>query len=88
MRKRILVVLMALLVAISFSAATAIRAAAEKKEKQPHMEAALAHLRAAQKELGAASHDKGGHLTNAENYTIKAIEEVEAGIKYADEHRK
>ncbi len=86
MRKRILITVFALLVAISFSVTSTIHA--ERKEKQPHMEAAIEHLKAAQKEMAAATHDKGGHLTNAENFTNRAIQELEAGIKYADEHRK
>lgn len=85
MRKRILITVFALLVTVSFSV-TSIHAA--RKERQPHMEEAIAHLKAAQKSMAAAAHDKGGHLTNAENYTNKAIEELEAGMKYADEHRK
>jgi hypothetical protein len=37
-----------------------------KAEEQPHMRAALEHLRAAQKELAEASKDKGGHRARAE----------------------
>lgn len=50
---------------------------------QPHMRAALDHLRNARSELNAAVADKGGHRENAIRLVNEAIREVEAGIAYA-----
>jgi len=43
-------------------------------------------LKSAISYLEAATPDKGGHRTNAMKLTRQAIEEVNLGIKYADEH--
>jgi hypothetical protein len=50
---------------------------------QPHMRAALNHLRNARSELNAATADKGGHREAAIRIVNDAIREVEAGIEYA-----
>ena len=47
---------------------------------QPHMQAALNHLMDAQRNLQAASTDKGGHRQKALDYVGKAISEVNKGI--------
>jgi len=53
---------------------------------QPHMRAALDHLRNARTELNAAMADKGGHRANAIRLVNDAISQVEAGIEYARTH--
>ncbi len=53
---------------------------------QPHMQAALDHLRAAKAELQAAEADKGGHRVKAIALTSDAIAEVERGINYDRRH--
>ncbi len=53
---------------------------------QPNMNAALKSLITAKVALEVAEKDKGGHRTKALVYTVKAIEEVERGIKYANTH--
>jgi DMSO/TMAO reductase YedYZ molybdopterin-dependent catalytic subunit len=53
---------------------------------QPHMQAALEHLRAAKVELDAATADKGGHRAKAIAFTKDAIAEVERGIVYDRRH--
>jgi len=53
---------------------------------QPHMHAALEHLRAAKVELTAATHDKGGHREAALRLTNDAIAEVERGVAYDRRH--
>ena len=53
---------------------------ASARADQPHMKAALEHLRAARAELRVAEHDKGGHRANALNLVNQAINEVQAGI--------
>jgi hypothetical protein len=47
---------------------------------QPHMNAALDHLKLARRELDAALADKGGHRAKAIALVHDAITEVEAGI--------
>ena len=53
---------------------------------QPHMEAALDHLKAARKELDAAIADKGGHRGRALRLVNEAIAETERGISFARRH--
>lgn len=47
---------------------------------QPHMNAALEHLRVARHELDIATPDKGGHREKAIKLVNEAIVETEAGI--------
>ena len=54
---------------------------------QPHMQAALDHLRAAKVELEKAVADKGGHRVAALKLTNDAITEVVAGIEYERTHK-
>jgi len=70
--------------ALGIVAAVALPATA--KADQPHMDAALDHLRAARKELTDAAPDKGGHRGNALRLVNNAITEVERGIGYAKRH--
>jgi hypothetical protein len=53
---------------------------------QPHMQAALDSLKAAQRELHAADSDKGGHRVRAERLVSDAIAEVEKGIAFDRKH--
>jgi type II secretory pathway component PulM len=55
-------------------------------EEQPHMRAALEHLRAAKAELEQADADKGGHRVAALKATNDAIRHTEEGIKFANHH--
>jgi len=52
------------------------------------MRAALEQLKAAKGSLEEAAHDFGGHRAKALEETKKAIGEVEAGIKFAEEHKE
>ena len=70
------------LVVVLATAFVAGRASAD----QPHMQAALEHLRAAKVELAAATPDKGGHRTKAIALTNDAIAQVERGIAYDRHH--
>ena len=49
-------------------------------ERQPHMEDAIKHLRAAVASLNAATADKGGHRVKAIEFTEKAMEQVNKGL--------
>jgi hypothetical protein len=50
------------------------------------MKAALEHLQAAKAELEKASHDKGGHRTEALKATDAAIQHVKEGMNYDNKH--
>ncbi len=53
---------------------------------QPHMQAALEHLRAAKGELERADADKGGHRAKAIQLVNDAIAQVEHGIGFDRRH--
>jgi hypothetical protein len=53
---------------------------------QPHMQAALDHLRAARAELDKADADKGGHRMKAIALVNDAISQVEKGVGYDRHH--
>jgi hypothetical protein len=55
-------------------------------EDQPHMEAAMQHLRQAQEELERATSDKGGHRVRAIGFIRQAQGEVQAGMHFDDRH--
>jgi hypothetical protein len=47
---------------------------------QPHMQAALQHLKSARTQLQKSSHNKGGHRVKALSLVNQAISEVNKGI--------
>jgi hypothetical protein len=53
---------------------------------QPHMQAALNHLKQARTSLNRATADKGGHRERAIELVNQAIDQVEAGIAYDRRH--
>lgn len=57
------------------------RVAANPDVPQPHMRAALEHLRAARAELDQAEHNKGGHRVKAIKLVDDAIGQVREGIE-------
>lgn len=57
-----------------------------KAADQPRMQAALDALRNAERELEAATPDKGGHRQKAMRLVRQAIAEVERGIKFDRRH--
>jgi len=79
-RSRIIVAF--LLCAVLISGFVIGRASAD----QPHMQAALEHLRAAKGELEKAEADKGGHRLKAINLVNDAIAQVERGVGYDRHH--
>jgi len=83
---RILVFVAAIVIAASLVIWSSSQLKAQAQERQPHMQAALQHLKEAQEELRAAEHDKGGHRGNAMKLVEQAIAEVDAGVRYADKH--
>ena len=71
----------AFVVALSLSLPTAAFA-----EPQPHMKAALEHLKKAKESLEKATADKGGHRAKAIELVNQAIEQTEKGINFDDKH--
>jgi hypothetical protein len=57
-------------------------AADQNAKQEPHMAAALEHLRQAEEELEKASANKGGHLVKAMELTKQAESQVIAGIQW------
>ena len=53
---------------------------------QPHMQAALEHLRLAKGELEKADADKGGHRQKAISLVNDAISQVEKGVGFDRHH--
>jgi len=49
--------------------------------RQPHMIAALDHLKAAKTELEMAEHNKGGHRVKAIEFIDRALEQTRKGIE-------
>lgn len=76
---------LALTLAIGVAASGSLVSAAPADD-QPHMQAALDHLKAAKTALEAAAHDHGGHRKKALEATQVAIKEVEEGIEFARTH--
>jgi hypothetical protein len=55
-------------------------------EYQPHMRAALEHLRQAESELQAATQDKGGHRVKALGLIHESEAQIQQGIQYDNQH--
>jgi uncharacterized protein HemX len=60
--------------------------AQQNRNHEPHMAAALEHLRQAQEELEKAAPNKGGHREKAMQLVQQAESQVEQGIQYYDQH--
>jgi len=78
-RKIVTALFLTLVVATGFVAG---RATAD----QPHMHAALEHLRQARASLDKATPDKGGHREAAIKLVNDAIAQVEAGMAFDRRH--
>jgi hypothetical protein len=55
---------------------------------EPHMRAALEHLREAREQLEKAVPNKGGHREKAIELTDRAIEQVKKGIEFGEHHHE
>ncbi|HZP63838.1 MAG TPA: hypothetical protein VFB28_10525 [Terriglobales bacterium] len=65
---------------------TADKIAQQQAGHEPHMAAALEHLRQAADELEKATPNKGGHREKALQLTRQAMTQVEQGIQYYNQH--
>ena len=87
-RTRMLILFVVLMITLSVSTHNlGAQSAPADAQNQPHMRAALEHLQEAQKELEAATHDKGGHRSKAVSLVKQAIGEVKQGIEFDDTHK-
>ncbi|HZR56491.1 MAG TPA: hypothetical protein VFA74_06435 [Terriglobales bacterium] len=59
---------------------------AEMARHEPHMSAALGHLREARAELDKATPNKGGHREKAMELVDQAIQQVQQGEVYDERH--
>jgi hypothetical protein len=57
-------------------------------ESYPAMRNALHDLETARMRLSAAKHEFGGHREAALKHCDEAIKEIQAGLKFAEEHEK
>jgi len=62
------------------------RMAQQNQSHEPHMAAALMHLRQVEEELEKATPNKGGYREKAMEMTKQAQAQVEQGIQYYDQH--
>jgi hypothetical protein len=85
-QNRVFILILAIAMAASLALWSGSQYVVQAQGQQPHMEAALHHLREAREELKVAEHNKGGHRDNAIKLVDQAVAEVDAGIHYADKH--
>jgi hypothetical protein len=59
----------------------------EMARHEPHMSAALGHLQQAKEELQRATPNKGGHRERAMELVNQAMQQVQDGERYFEEHQ-
>jgi hypothetical protein len=59
---------------------------AQMARHEPHMSAALGHLQQARAELDKATPNKGGHRERAIELVDQAIQQVQGGEQYYQQH--
>ncbi len=89
MRTRIITVASTLAVLIGLSVYSLGRPAQNRSmaEHEPHMSAALGHLQEAKAELEKATPNKGGHREKAMQLVDQAIQQVQQGEAYYQQHK-
>lgn len=89
MRSRIIAMVSTLAVLLGLSLYTLGRPAPDRDDaREPHMAAALEHLRAARAELDQATPNKGGHRERAIKLVDDAIHQVQQGVEYSEHHHR
>jgi hypothetical protein len=83
MRSQILAIFTVLLVAIGLVYAQTRR----MEIHEPHMSAAYGHLEQARAELERATPNKGGHRERAMQLINQAMQQIEEGEQYYQQHR-
>lgn len=87
MRNRVIAILGTFAVLAAVSWFSIVHAQTSQMARQePHMTAALTHLQEAKAALQQATPNKGGHRERALQLVDQAIEQVQEGEKYYEEH--
>jgi hypothetical protein len=87
MRKRLTAACSTLVVLAGLGLYSAVHAQnAGMARQEPHMSAALGHLEQAKAELEKATPNKGGHRERAMQLVDQAIQQVQAGEAYYEQH--
>lgn len=88
MRNKLVVVLgtIAVLLGFGWSYSVVHAQTAGMARHEPHMSAALGHLQQAKDELEKATPNKGGHREKAMQLVDQAMQQVQEGEKYYEEH--
>ena len=87
MRNRLTAILSIFTLLIGLGLYSALHAQnAQMARHEPHMSAALGHLQQAKAELEKAAPNKGGHKEKALELVNQAIQQVEEGERYYQEH--
>ncbi len=89
MRTRIITIASTLAVLVGLSVYSLGRPAQNHQmaEHEPHMSAALGHLQEAKAELEKATPNKGGHRERAMQLVDQAIQQVQQGEAYYQQHK-
>jgi hypothetical protein len=89
MRTRITTIASTLAILIGLSVYSLGRPAQNRgmAEHEPHMSAALGHLQEARAELEKATPNKGGHREKAMQLVDQAIQQVQQGEAYYQQHK-
>jgi uncharacterized protein HemX len=89
MRNRLIAVIGTLALLIGMGLYSAVHAQnREMARQEPHMSAALGHLQKAKEELQRATPNKGGHREKAMELVNQAIQQVQEGERYYEEHER
>ena len=86
MRTRLIAACSALTLLIALGLYSRDQAQAQMARHEPHMSAALGHLQQARAELDKATPNKGGHRERALDLVDKAIQQVQEGEVYYEQH--
>lgn len=88
MRGRIVAITTALLLTAGMGLYSFVYAQTRHMEiHEPHMSAAYGHLEQAKAELERATPNKGGHRERAMQAVDQAMQEIEQGEQYYQQHR-
>ena len=77
---------LALLIGMSLYSAGGPAQTAQMARQEPHMSAALGHLEQAKAELEKSTPNKGGHREKAMQLVDQAIQQVQQGEAYYEQH--
>jgi uncharacterized protein HemX len=89
MRNRLIAAISTLALLIGMGLYSAVHAQnREMARQEPHMSAALGHLQQAKEELQRAAANKGGHREKAMELVNQAIQQVQEGERYYEQHER